>query len=283
MRLATIQIDDETQAAVIIEDRVLPIKRINDIRGTHFCTHLFEFIQGCDLQALAAAASGLDPRDGIPLGKTSFQAPYARPGKIWGIGLNYKSHAADLEAQAPVTQPASFMKPATAIIGPGAHIRLPADMGRVTAEAELGVIVGKRCRKVPLEKIGSHIFGYTTIIDMTALDILQKNPRYLTRAKSFDTFFSFGPVVITADELPELSDRVIRTRINGRLIAENVVANMTFNPFELLSFHSYVMTLEPGDIISTGTPGAGVIQPGDTVRCEIDGFYPLENPVAADL
>ncbi len=90
-------------------------------------------------------------------------------------------------------------------------------------------------------------------------------------------------MVITADELPELSDRVIRTRINGRLIAENVVANMTFDPFELLSFHSYAMTLEPGDIISTGTPGAGVIQPGDTVRCEIDGFYPLENPVAADL
>jgi len=283
MRLATIQVKDESQAAVVIEDRVAPITRINDSKGTHFCTHLIELIQGCDLEALEAAASGLDPRDCIVLEKTRFLAPYTRPGKIWGIGLNYKNHAADLDAQAPVTQPASFMKPATAVIGPGEHIRLPADMGRVTAEAELGVIVGKRCRKVPLEQIGPHIFGYTTIIDMTALDILQQNPRYLTRAKSFDTFFSFGPVVITADEVPELSKRVIRTRINDQLIAENVVANMTFDPFELVSFHSYVMTLEPGDIISTGTPGAGVIQPGDMVRCEIDGFYPLQNPVAAEL
>lgn len=282
MRLATILLENEVQAAVVLEGRVAPVKRINARQGTKFCPDLFGLIRETDFRALDSAASGLSPEACLLTENVRFLAPYTRPGKIWGIGLNYSLHAADLNEQAPVTQPASFMKPATAIIGPDDPIRLPAGIGRVTAEAELGVIIGKRCHKIPLEQVGPYIFGYTTIIDVTALDILQQNPRYLTRAKSYDSFFSFGPVVITSEELPELSELVIRTRINSRIIAENIVDNMTFDPFNLVSFHSQVMTLEPGDIISTGTPGAGVIKAGDVVQCEIDGFYTLHNPVVHD-
>lgn len=123
------------------------------------------------------------------------------------------------------------------------------------------------------------VAGYTTIIDMTAEDILQKNPRYLTRAKSFDTFFSFGPQLVTPDEVDDVLELKVATIINGSVHRENTVSNMTFQPQFLISFHSQVMTLLPGDIISTGTPGAVVIRQGDVVSCRINGFEQLDNPV----
>src|SRR5690606_30558498 len=115
--------------------------------------------------------------------------------------------------------------------------------------------------------------------DMTAEDILQKNPRYLTRAKSFDTFFSFGPELVTADEVEDVPGLKVATVINGEIHRDNLVSNMTFQPQHLISFHSKVMTLLPGDIISTGTPGAVVIRDGDVVECRIGGFETLVNPV----
>ena len=114
---------------------------------------------------------------------------------------------------------------------------------------------------------------------MTAEDILEKNPRYLTRAKSFDTFFSFGPVLVTTDEIEDLHQVEVATYINDELHRKNVVSNMTFKPEYLVSFHSKVMTLKPGDIISTGTPGAVKISDGDTVECRIEGFTTLKNSV----
>jgi 2-keto-4-pentenoate hydratase/2-oxohepta-3-ene-1,7-dioic acid hydratase in catechol pathway len=114
---------------------------------------------------------------------------------------------------------------------------------------------------------------------MTAEDILQENPRYLTRAKSFDTFFSFGPEVVTPDEIEDLAELPVATVLNTETHRKNTVSNMTFPPLWLVSFHSKVMTLLPGDIISTGTPGAAVIRDGDVVSCEIPGFETLTNPV----
>ncbi|MGV9172225.1 MAG: fumarylacetoacetate hydrolase family protein, partial [Promethearchaeia archaeon] len=118
-----------------------------------------------------------------------------------------------------------------------------------------------------------------TIIDMTAEDILRKNPRYLTLSKNFDTFFSFGPLLITPDEFDEIADLSVATIINGKIHAKNIVSNMTFPPNFLISFHSKAMTLLPGDIISTGTPRAVQIQHGDIIECQIDGFIPLRNHV----
>ncbi|MCL5934972.1 MAG: fumarylacetoacetate hydrolase family protein, partial [Firmicutes bacterium] len=114
---------------------------------------------------------------------------------------------------------------------------------------------------------------------MASEDILRKNPRYLTRSKSFDTFFSFGPVLVTPDEVGNVAGLKVATVLNGRVHRENYVSNMTFPPYFLVSFHSKVMTLLPGDIISTGTPGAAVIQGGDVVECVICGFERLVNPV----
>ena len=123
------------------------------------------------------------------------------------------------------------------------------------------------------------IAGFTTIIDMTAEDILQRNPRYLTLSKSFDTFFSYGPQLVTPDEVADVEALEVATVHNGRVHRQNRVANMTFPPDQLISFHSQVMTLMPGDVISTGTPGAVVIGEGDRVECRIGGFAPLANTV----
>jgi len=195
------------------------------------------------------------------------------PGKLFGIGLNYVEHAGDLSADAP-EEPASFFKPTTTATGPGGPIRLPPKRisERVTAEAELAVVIGRTCRNVSVEDAADVIAGFAPVIDVTAEDILQRNPRFLTRAKSFDTFLVLGPHLAVPASGVDLSDTTVRTVINGETVAENVVANMEFPPRELVAFHSDVMTLEPGDVISTGTPGAGVIEPGDHVQAAVEGF-----------
>jgi 2-keto-4-pentenoate hydratase/2-oxohepta-3-ene-1,7-dioic acid hydratase in catechol pathway len=204
---------------------------------------------------------------------------YRTPPKIWGIGLNYVAHAEDLSETAPTLLPASFMKPSTTIIGHGDTIQIPRLSHRTTAEAELGVVVGKRCKNVPQDAWLDVVAGFTTIIDMTAEDILKQNPRYLTVSKSFDTFFSFGPQLVTPDEVEDIATLSVATLINGRVHAENTVDHMTFPPRDLVTFHSQVMTLLPGDVISTGTPGATPIADGDEITCVISGFEPLTNTV----
>lgn len=208
-----------------------------------------------------------------------FAPLYRYPHKIWGIGLNYAEHAKDLSEKTPTGIPGSFMKPDTTIIGSADTINIPVQSKKTTAEAELGIIIGKKCANVNQEDWLSVVAGFTTILDMTAEDILRQNVRYLTLSKSFDTFFSFGPQLVTPDEIKDVSKLVVSTILNGKVHAENVVANMTFSPDFLVSFLSGVMTLLPGDIISTGTPGAVVIKEGDVVECKINGFLPLKNPV----
>jgi 2-keto-4-pentenoate hydratase/2-oxohepta-3-ene-1,7-dioic acid hydratase in catechol pathway len=236
---------------------------------------------------LALVERGLSPilqRDAervphaLPAAAVRYAPLYRRPRKIWGIGLNYRDHAADLSAPFP-TEPASFMKGDHTIIGHGDPIELPAESERVTAEAELGVIIGRRCRDVSEVDVAAVIAGYCLVIDMTAEDILQRNPRFLTRAKNFDTFFSFGPELITQDEVLDVMRLNVGTWCNGALHRQNVVANMAFPPAYLVAFHSRVMTLYPGDVISTGTPGAVVIQHDDIAECRIEGLGSLINPV----
>ena len=215
----------------------------------------------------------------VPFDRVAYGPLYRRPRKIWGIGLNYAEHAEDLDVVSPSDEPASFMRPDTTIIGPGEEILLPEQSSRVTAEAELAVVIGREAKDVSEEEAPSVVAGFTTILDMTAEDILLRNPRYLTRAKSFDTFFSFGPHLVTPDEVGEVGNLEVATVLNGEVRRRNVVSNMIFSPWSLVSFHSEVMTLLPGDIICTGTPGAVEIQDGDVVECRITSFEPLSNPV----
>lgn len=285
MRVATIKIAGRDRAVVWRETGWVPINDINAAAHTHFPETLQGLIAADCRKELKSYLDSYrahpDISGAVIQEPVTFGPPLGRPGKIWGIGLNYGDHAADLDESTP-EQPASFMKPATAVIGHGEAIRLPQLAGEVTAEAELGVIIGKRCHKISSNQAREVIFGFTPIIDMTALDILRQNPRYLTRAKSFDTFFSFGPVVITEDEIDDIMGLTVQTVVNGEIRASNTVSNMTFDPLELVRYHSHVMTLEPGDVISTGTPGAWVIHPGDVVCSVISGFKSLENPVVAD-
>ena len=237
-------------------------------------------------EALAVAARGdlptVDETPATPVVEENlqFSAPLAEFGKLWGIGLNYADHAADLNEERPAN-PASFMKPATAVTGPGGPIRLPSrDLtDRVTAEAELGVVIGRECRDVSVDAADTVVAGYVPIIDMTAEDILERNPRYLTRAKSFDSFIVVGPWLRTTDEVESLDEMTVETVVNGDVVAENTVRNMMTQPAELVSFHSRVMTLRPGDVISTGTPGAHVITPGDTVRAAVEDVGTLSAEV----
>jgi 2-keto-4-pentenoate hydratase/2-oxohepta-3-ene-1,7-dioic acid hydratase in catechol pathway len=276
MRLCTIVGNGREQAAIVTPSGIVPVAAINAHLRKAWPEELHALIlQGIDRRILADAEQ--TPSKLVPA-TVHFGPLYRHPRKILGIGLNYRDHAADLNAPYP-TEPASFMKCDNTIIGPGDAIELPPQSERVTAEAEIGVIIGQVCRCVSEPQAPDYIAGYCLILDMTAEDILQKNPRFLTRSKNFDTFFSFGPELITADEVPDVLKVKVGTYKNGKLHRENIVANMAFPPSYLVSFHSHVATLYPGDIISTGTPGAVVIREGDVAECRIEGLGSLSNPV----
>jgi 2-keto-4-pentenoate hydratase/2-oxohepta-3-ene-1,7-dioic acid hydratase in catechol pathway len=283
VRLTSLRLDGAEPAALVRPDGAVPLPEINAAFGTSWATTVQELIEQGEVEALRDWVASADAArlDGmvIPQDQLVYAPLYRRPRKIWGIGLNYVEHAADLSEKAPSTEPASFLKPDTAIIGPGDAIRIPPQSQRTTAEGELGVIIGKQCKDVEEADAPSVVVGFTTIVDMTAEDILEKNPRYLTRSKSFDTFFSFGPELVTVDEVDDVDELEVSTIHNGQVHRRNVVSNMTFRPWWLVSFHSKVMTLLPGDIISTGTPGAAHIRPGDVAGCSIVGFRDLSNPV----
>jgi 2-keto-4-pentenoate hydratase/2-oxohepta-3-ene-1,7-dioic acid hydratase in catechol pathway len=283
VRLTSLRLDGAEPAALVRPGGAVLLSAVNETFGTSWAPTVQGLLERGQVEALRDWVGDTDAGrlDGLAIAQDDLvHAPlYRRPRKIWGIGLNYVEHAADLSETAPSTEPASFLKPDTAIIGPGEAIRIPPQSQRTTAEGELGVIIGRECKDVSEADAPSVVVGFTTIVDMTAEDILEKNPRYLTRSKSFDTFFSFGPELVTVDEVDDVDALQVSTLHNGEVHRRNVVSNMTFRPWWLVSFHSKVMTLLPGDIISTGTPGAAHIRPGDTAGCHIDGFRDLSNPV----
>jgi 2-keto-4-pentenoate hydratase/2-oxohepta-3-ene-1,7-dioic acid hydratase in catechol pathway len=286
LRLATIRQDGREGAAVVVPGGAVPVSEMPDPFGSGWPAGLFSLLESGRFYELWRFYDNMTEDEvkklserAVPFSRVRYGPLYRRPRKIWGIGLNYVEHAGDLQETTPSEEPASFMRPDTTIIGPGEEIRLPNQSERVTGEAEVGLIIGREARNISEEEAPSVVAGLTTILDMTAEDILRKNPRYLTRAKSFDTFFSFGPQLVTLDEVGEMGNLTVATVLNGEVRRKNVVSNMTFSPAFLVSFHSKVMTLLPGDVISTGTPGAVEIQDGDVVSCHIDGFEPLSNPV----
>ncbi|MEW9096467.1 MAG: fumarylacetoacetate hydrolase family protein [Clostridiaceae bacterium] len=286
MRLSTIKLYGLEVSGIITSKGVIPVGSVNEKFNRSWSTDTFEIIKLGQLEEInnwyrAGGKEELEElkEEVIPFEKAKFAPLYRHPRKIFGIGLNYVEHASDLAEKAPNTEPASFFKPDTTIIGHGDTIKIPLQSEKTTGEAELGVIFGKECENVEREDWTSVIAGFTTIIDMTAEDILRKNPRYLTRSKSFETFFSFGPQLITPDEVEDILKLKVATVLNGKIIAQNTVSNMTFPPDYLVSFHSKVMKMFPGDIISTGTPRAVHINHGDVIECWIDGFEKLVNPV----
>lgn len=283
MRIASIRTAEGEEAAVYSDEIFYRVSELNLKMGTDWPEQVFSLIESGRLSEMGewvgSLKGGLDAVEGMKAEEVSFAPLYRRPRKIWGIGLNYREHAGDLDESAPTSEPASFMKPDTTIIGHGDTIEIPVISEKTTAEAELGIVIGRECRFVDEGNWEESVAGYTMIIDMTAEDILRRNPRNLTQSKSFDTFFSLGYLLVTPDEIDDVLKLKVATMINGDVHAENVVSNMTFKPAFLVTYHSTIMTLLPGDVISTGTPGAVHINDGDEVACRIDGFPLLVNGV----
>jgi 2-keto-4-pentenoate hydratase/2-oxohepta-3-ene-1,7-dioic acid hydratase in catechol pathway len=211
-----------------------------------------------------------------PLHEVELLAP-CQPTKIVAIGLNYASHAAEHNNQIP-PEPLFFLKPPSAVIGPGADILFPDHLSQwVEHEAELALVIGRRTRRARREEAQAFVWGYTCANDVTARDLQRRDGQW-TRSKGFDTFCPLGPWIV-----PDLdaSDLRIRCRVNGELRQDGRSGDMIFAVDELIANVSAVMTLEPGDIILTGTPaGVGSLCPGDHVAVEIEGIGTLENPVS---
>jgi 2-keto-4-pentenoate hydratase/2-oxohepta-3-ene-1,7-dioic acid hydratase in catechol pathway len=209
------------------------------------------------------------------------QSPIPRPGKIVCVGRNYADHAKELGNVIP-ERPLLFLKPPSAVIGPGEAIVLPRASQRVEHEAEIGVMVGTRLRRVGEDAALAGVRGLTCLNDVTARD-LQKSDGQWTRAKGFDTFCPLGPRVVPLAELPPLDEIVVTGRVNGTERQRGTGRDMIRGIPALLAYISHVMTLEPGDLIATGTPaGVGPLAPGDVVEVEIPGVGVLRNPVVGE-
>ncbi len=211
----------------------------------------------------------------IPLQELQVLPPVA-PTKVICLGVNYKKHAEEMGKEPP-DEPLLFFKPPSAVIGGGQAIVLPGMSERVDYEGELAVVIGKAGRHIALEDAPQHIFGLCCANDVTARDLQKKDGLY-ARAKGFDTFLPIGPWIET--EIRDINDITLRTKVNGVVKQEASTSDMAFSPFETVRFVSQIMTLNPGDVILTGTPsGVGPLLPGDEVMVEIDEVGVLINPV----
>jgi 2-keto-4-pentenoate hydratase/2-oxohepta-3-ene-1,7-dioic acid hydratase in catechol pathway len=199
-----------------------------------------------------------------------------RPSKIVAVGLNYRDHAAERKAPIP-SEPIIFLKPSTAVIGPGEAIRIPPGVGRVDHEAELAVVIGKTARNVTREQAADHVLGLTCANDVTARDLQDRRVQY-SHCKGFDTFAPLGPCISVGLDPSALE---ITARVNGELRQSSNTCQLLFDVNWLVAYISSIMTLLPGDVISTGTPsGIGPLAPGDRVTISVAGIGDLVNPVA---
>jgi len=213
----------------------------------------------------------------------------AEPGKVVAIGLNYMDHIRESGVEPP-SAPLVFAKFPSSIIGPEAPIRLPQQLTRrVDWEVELAVVIGTRARRVAREEALAHVHGYTVANDVSARDLQFADGQWV-RGKSLDTFCPLGPVVVTADEIPDPQALRLTTRVNGEVVQDATTDLMVFDVATLISYCSESFTLEPGDVLLTGTPwGCGEfmepkrsLAPGDVVECAIEGIGVLRNPVIAE-
>jgi 2-keto-4-pentenoate hydratase/2-oxohepta-3-ene-1,7-dioic acid hydratase in catechol pathway len=199
------------------------------------------------------------------------------PSKIIGIGLNYRAHAAEVNKGLP-EEPLMFLKPRSAMIASGDAIERPSGWKRVDYEGELGVVIGQRTRRISRERALDAVMGFVCVNDVTVRDLQARDVQY-TRAKGFDTFCPIGPRIVAGLDPSKLA---IRTRVNGVVKQDSTTADLIFDVPTLIAFVSTYMTLEAGDVISTGTPsGVGNLTPGDEVEIEIEGIGVLKNSVIA--
>ncbi len=206
--------------------------------------------------------------------------PPCIPSKIVCVGRNYAEHAKELGNEVPA-EPTIFLKPPSSLIASGDVIVYPRLSQRLDYEGELGVVIGRRARNVKSSDAADYILGYTCVNDVTARDLQRKDGQW-TRGKGFDTFCPVGPCIVPRDEV-ELASLRVRTFVDGEKKQDASITEMMFSVDDIIAYVSAFMTLEPGDLIATGTPsGVGPLQPGSQVRIEIDGVGVLENTIALE-
>ena len=212
--------------------------------------------------------------ESYPLNQVRLLAP-VRPTKIVAVGVNYRKHALEMSRELP-PEPLLFLKPASAVIGPGEAIRRPKCSQRVDHEGELAAVIGRRTRNAEPEKAMESVLGLTCFNDVTARDLQKKDGQW-TRAKGFDTFAPVGPWIVNGIDPSDLG---LETYVNGELRQSGRTSDLIFGLPHLISYVSRIMTLEPGDLVTTGTPeGIGPLQAGDEVTVRIEGIGALTNPV----
>lgn len=253
-------------------------------------TEMLAFLAGgAAMRARAERAlAATPPEQGLERRQVQLHAPIPRPGKILCIGLNYRDHAAESNVAVPEF-PTVFAKYANCIIGPGAEIVIPKVVQKPDYEIELGVVIGKRARNVVEADALAHVAGYVPFNDVSARDYQHRTTQW-TLGKAIDTFGPMGPALVTADEVGDPHTLDLQLSIGGEVLQASNTRNLIFNVSQLIADITAVMTLEPGDVIATGTPsGVGAartpprfLKPGDVVRIEIEKLGVLENPVTAE-
>ncbi|MBD3931839.1 fumarylacetoacetate hydrolase family protein [Streptomyces chumphonensis] len=230
-----------------------------------------------EIAALLDSRSDVEPADVL----LEHAATIVDAGDIWGAGLNYRGHSQDLNTQQPSSGPGSYLRPGNCLIGNGQPIELPSQSRRVTAEAELGLVIGTECKNVRRDEWRSVVVGVTAVLDMTAEDVIRENPRYIPWAKGFDTFCSVGPQLVTLDEFDDTALRAIQvsTVRNGEVVSSAPVSDMKYDPGYLVEYFTAGRTFTPGTVICTGTPGAAVINSGDSITSVVDGVGTLSHTV----
>ena len=301
MRLVTyVAGSDGARLGALVDGLVVDVERFGAAQGLDLPRDMLTFIDH-HVTVQPVLASGLqDKRNGFPPGTAQplenvrLLAPIPKPRKnIFGIGLNYREHVAesakslDTDKDLP-KQPVLFSKPPTSVIGPGDAIHHNAKMTKqLDWEVELAVIVGKTAKRIPLDRAMSHVFGYSVMIDVSARD--NRRAGQWIFSKGMDTYAPFGPCIVTADEVPNPHDLRLWLAKNGEMKQDSNTRYLIFDIPALITDISSGITLEPGDIIATGTPagvGAGLdpqewMWPGDVIECGIDGIGTLRHPVIA--
>jgi 2-keto-4-pentenoate hydratase/2-oxohepta-3-ene-1,7-dioic acid hydratase in catechol pathway len=280
MKLVTFIHNDKTRVGAVVDGFVVDGKNNTKIPAT-----MLEFLNAGP-SALEAMQRQIDSGEGrIALDQVKLLAPVPRPGKYLGISLNYNDHIEETGLDKP-EYPSFFTKQGTCVIGHGDAIHRPKVSDKLDYEGELAFVIGKRCRHVPIDKTHQVIAGFTIANDVSVRDWQVRSPTF-TLGKSFDTHGPLGPWIVTADEISDPHNLDLKTWIDDELRQNSNTRHMIFNCYEMIAYLSQAMTLEPGDVIATGTPaGVGVkmkprgyMLPGQTARIEIEGIGALVNPV----
>lgn len=281
MKLVTFTHNGTARLGAVVDDCYV----VDSIGCNGIPTNMIGFLTA-GAEAMLAMQRQIDSGGGrIALADVKLEAPVPRPGKYLGIGLNYADHVAETGREKP-EYPTFFTKLSTCVIGTGDAIQRPRVSDKLDYEGELAFVIGKRCRHVPVNEAKDTIAGFMVANDVTVRDWQARSPTW-TLGKSFDTCGPLGPWLVTADEIADPHQLSIKTWVDGELRQSANTAEMLFNCYEMVAYLSQAMTLEPGDVITTGTPaGVGVkmqprgyLKPGQVVRIEIEGIGVLENPV----